>query len=181
MGKQVLIMNFPERSSSFEAFSELKTLHLEKKIIIEQMAVVEHDSENTLHAKDFLDFTGQDKTAKGSLIGMLVGVLGGPLGILLGWATGSIIGSSGDAKEIKNAYSVFDKTLETIPKKSTGVIVIASEYAEEVVDKIVAPLDGTVTRLDYEKVEEEVRMAAETEKELKNEAKKRWFSKKDKS
>ncbi|MGL4731109.1 MAG: hypothetical protein ACRCW0_05960 [Clostridium sp.] len=175
MEKKVVIINFGEKSKAFEAFSQMKLLYGEKKIIIEQMAVIEHNLAGKLTPKDFLDFTGEDKTAKGSLIGILVGILGGPLGVFLGWATGGIIGSHGDVKEIKNAYSVFDKTLESIQKGSTGIMAIVSEYAEEVLEKVARDLGGEITRLDYEKVEEEIKIAEETEKELKKEAKKRWF------
>ena len=39
---------------------------------------------------------------------MLVGVLGGPLGILLRWFCWRMIGATQDAKEIKDAQTVFD-------------------------------------------------------------------------
>lgn len=74
------------------------------------MAVVSHDPNGTHQFKieDFIDFTGNNKSSTGGLIGMLVGVLGGPLGILLGWFAGGMIGATQDAKEIKDAQTVFD-------------------------------------------------------------------------
>ncbi|HAB7768113.1 TPA_asm: DUF1269 domain-containing protein, partial [Listeria monocytogenes] len=44
--KTVLIMNFDEESISYQAFSEMKRLHQERKIIGYQMAVVKHEPGN---------------------------------------------------------------------------------------------------------------------------------------
>ncbi|MBC1474358.1 DUF1269 domain-containing protein [Listeria grandensis] len=178
--KTVLIMNFETESKSYQAFSEIKTLHTERKIRGEQMAVVEHDHNHKINAKDFLDFTGGDKNMKGSLIGMLVGILGGPLGVLLGWMTGAIIGSTQDAKEIRDAMNVFEKTLETIPEDQTGVILIAEEEHNEYINDLVNnKLGGRVIRMDEALVSHEINEAKQAEKEAQTSAKKRWFNKKE--
>ncbi|MBC1436169.1 DUF1269 domain-containing protein [Paenilisteria rocourtiae] len=178
--KTVLIMNFETESKSYQAFSEIKTLHAERKIRGEQMAVVEHDHNHKINAKDFLDFTGGDKNMKGSLIGMLVGILGGPLGVLLGWMTGAIIGSTQDAKEIRDAMNVFEKTLETIPEDQTGVILIAEEEHNEYINELVNnKLGGRVIRMDANLVAREINQAQQAEDDAKKSAKKGWFGKKD--
>ncbi|EUJ44475.1 DUF1269 domain-containing protein [Listeria riparia] len=176
----VLIMNFETESKSYQAFSEIKTLHAERKIHGEQMAVVVHNPNNKIDAKDFLDFTGADKNMKGSLIGMLVGILGGPLGVLLGWMTGAIIGSTQDAKEIRDAMSVFEKTLETIPENQTGVILIAEEDNNEFINDLVnEQLGGRVVRMDKGLVAHEINEARQAEQEAQKSAKKHWFNKKE--
>lgn len=47
-------MNFDEESISYQAFSEMKRLHQERKIIGYQMAVVKHEQEINLLHKIFL-------------------------------------------------------------------------------------------------------------------------------
>lgn len=179
MDKRVFIMTFEENSTAYQSFSHLKTLHMKQLAVIEQMAVVSNTGSDKLEIKDFLDVTGADKTARGSLIGLLIGILGGPIGILLGWVGGTAIGASRDAKEVHTAMSVFEQTLHTISEGKTGVIVIADalsrndlrRYAED-------KLGGRVLQLDYDLVMTEIEQAHETERELKQDAKKRWFDKK---
>lgn len=179
MDKKVLIMTFDTDSHAYEAFSKLKSLHTERKVTVEQMAVVENSELQSFQVKDFIDMTGGDKLASGSLIGALIGVIGGPLGMLLGWATGSLIGGIGDTREIKEAMSSFEETADMISPGSTGLIAIASEYAEEVIDNLVKDeLNGKVTRLAEDDVRQEVAAAREMEKELKKEARKKWFDEK---
>lgn len=176
--EKVIIMSFDTESKSYQAFSELKRLHQVGSIKGEQMAILEHRSNHNLEPKDFIDFTGADKNFKGSMIGMLVGILGGPLGVLLGWFTGSLIGSSKDVKEVKNAMSIFEKALAIIPEGDTGVILICDEPNTGHVDDIVlTQLNGTIERLDKDVVEDELEEAQNTQKEAEESAKKRWFKK----
>lgn len=176
--EKVIIMSFDTESKSYQAFSELKRLHQASSIKGEQMAILEHRSNHNLEPKDFIDFTGADKNFKGSMIGMLVGILGGPLGVLLGWFTGSLIGSSKDVKEVKNAMSIFEKALAIIPEGDTGVILICDEPNTGHVDDIVlTQLNGTIERLDKDVVEDELEEAQNTQKEAEESAKKRWFKK----
>lgn len=180
LNNKVMIMSFDSESKAFQAFSEIKSLHNTGKIKGEQMAVLKHVPNHILEPVDFIDFTGRDKTAKGSLIGMLVGILAGPLGILLGWFTGSIIGGYGDTKEIKGALSIFEETINLIPEGTTGAILIAEEEKiGHINDIVVEKLNGEIVRLDKEVVEKEVEEALETEKEAGNTAKKRWGKRKE--
>lgn len=177
--KRVFIMTFDKDSKSYQAFSHLKEMHTKQLAVIEQMAVVQNTGNDRLQMKDFIDVTGADKTARGSLIGLLIGILGGPIGILLGWVGGTAIGARRDAKEVKTAMSVFEQTLHTISEGKTGVILIADalsrndlrRYAED-------KLNGRILQLDYDLVRTEIEQAQETEQELEQEAKKRWFDKK---
>ncbi|MGF2056090.1 DUF1269 domain-containing protein [Vagococcus fluvialis] len=175
---KVIIMNFDTESKSFQAFSEIKRLHNEGKITGEQMAVLEHRVNHNLEPKDFIDFTGSDKNLKGSLIGILIGILAGPLGVLLGWFTGSIIGTTKDAKEVQNALSIFEKVLNIIPEGETGLILICSEKTTgELDDVVITKLNGKIERISQKTVEKEIKEAQETQAETEEHAKKRWFSK----
>lgn len=179
MNEKVIIMSFDSESKAFQAFSEIKLLHGNRRIKGEQMAVLEHVPNHLLKPLDFIDFTGRDQNVKGSLIGMVIGILGGPLGFLLGWFTGSVIGSYRDVKEVKGALSIFDETIKLIPEGTTGAILIAEEEKTgHLDDLIIEKLGGSIVRLDKEIVEEEVSQAIETEKEAEDHAKKRWFDRK---
>lgn len=180
MSKKIMVMSFDSESKAFQAFSEIKTLHTTGKIKGEQMAVVQHVPNHILEPKDFIDFTGRDKSIKGSLIGMIIGILGGPLGVLLGWFTGSMVGSAGDVREVKGALSIFEETLKLIPEGSTGAILIAEEEKTGHLDELVnESLAGKIIRLDRTLVEEEISEASKLEKETQEQAKKRWFSRKE--
>lgn len=180
MEERVIIMSFDSESKSFQAFSEIKALHSSGKLKGEQMAVLEHVPNHILEPLDFIDFTGNDQNVKGGLIGMVIGILAGPLGFLLGWFTGSMIGSYRDLKEVKEALSIFDETINLIPEGTTGAILIAAEEKTgHLNDLIIDKLGGKIVRLDKERVEEDVSSAIEAEKQAKEQAEKRW-SKRDK-
>ncbi|MGX7419113.1 DUF1269 domain-containing protein [Carnobacterium gallinarum] len=179
MSNNVIIMNFDSESKSYQAFSEIKKLHVEKKIKGEQMAILVHQPNHQLEPKEFIDFNGPDKNMKGGLIGMLVGVLAGPLGVLLGWFTGSIIGSVQDAKEVKEAMSVFEETVDMIHEGDTGLILIADEEDNRFINELVfQKLEGRITRLTVEDVEKEIEIAKETQETVEDHAKKSWFDRK---
>ena len=180
MSKRVIILNFQVESQAYQAFSEIKKLHAVRSIKGEQMAVVSHDPNGTHQFKieDFIDFTGNNKSSTGGLIGMWVGVLGGPLGILLGWFAGGMIGATQDAKEIKDAQTVFDFVGNKIGEGATGLILIADEEDNRPLNQLVMmELGGEITRLDYEDVEKDVHDAKEAEKQAKEAAQKTWEDK----
>ncbi|MDD3141254.1 MAG: DUF1269 domain-containing protein [Lachnospiraceae bacterium] len=173
--KAVIIMKFDSESKSYQAFSEIKKLHASRQLIGDQMAVLEHRPNHLLDPKDFIDFTGANNNVKGGLIGMLIGILAGPLGIILGWFAGSVIGSS---KDVKGALSIFEETIKTIPEGETGVILIADELQTGPIDDLVVnELGGVVVRLNREDVERDMQEAKETQEEVEEQAKKRWFKK----
>lgn len=177
MSKEVIIMKFDEESKAYQAFSEIKKLHVKGEIIGEQMAVLEHLPNHQLTPKDFIDFTGEDNNIKGSLIGMLIGILGGPLGVVLGWFTGSLLGSAKDVKEVQTALSIFEETLKNIPEDKTGLILIADEEVTGPINDLVyGELKGEVVRISRDVVENEILAAKETEKEVEDHAKKRWYN-----
>lgn len=181
MSKRVIIMHFEVESQAYQAFSEIKKLYAEKQIKGEQMAVVTHvnDGVHQFKIDDFLDFTGNNHTAKSSMIGMLVGILGGPLGILLGWFAGSIFGASQDAKEIQGAQTVFEHVTKQIGEGETGLILIAEEDDNRPLNQLIMnELGGEITRLNFDDVEKEITDAKDVEKETKDSAEKSWKNKK---
>lgn len=162
MSKRVIIMNFELESQSYQAFSRVKRLAAEQKIKGEQMAVVSHtdDGKHNFTIEDFLDFTGNNKSATGGLIGMLVGILGGPVGILLGWFTGGMIGASQDVKEVKNAEGIFKFLIDKIGEGETGLILIADEEDNRPLNQVIMnELGGEITRLELSEVEADIQTA----------------------
>lgn len=166
MTKRVIVLNFEISSQAYQAFSEIKKLHLGKEIVGEQMAVITHSSEgdHQFKVEDFLDFTGTNKTSKGGLIGMLVGILGGPLGMMLGWFGGSLFGASKDAQEIRVAQTIFEFVGNKIGEGDTGLILIADEEDNRPLNNIVMyELSGEISRFDLDEVEMEIKKAQEVE------------------
>ncbi|GGG23074.1 hypothetical protein GCM10007425_17000 [Lysinibacillus alkalisoli] len=176
MEKRVIIMTFKENSQAYEAFSKLKVLHAEGKVEIEQLAVVENAKDQGFLVQDAIDLTGSDRFFAGGLIGAFVGILGGPLGMLLGWTTGSIIGNISDIDEVKGAISTFKQTSSVLTEETVGVLAIASEFTEHVIDELVKEeFGGEVVRFSAAAVEAEIEEARQAEKALKREARKHWI------
>ncbi|MBP1045811.1 DUF1269 domain-containing protein [Enterococcus sp. BWM-S5] len=178
MSKRVIIMNFDVESQAYQAFSEVKKLHVGRQIKGEQMAVITHNNDGAHQFKinDFLDFTGNDHTSKDSLIGMVIGILGGPLGVLLGWFAGSLIGATQDAKEIQGAQSIFEFLTEKIAEGQTGLIMIAEEDDNRQLNHLIMnDLGGEITRLEYENVTKEIEKAKAVEKKVKEAANDAWM------
>lgn len=177
MSKRVIILDFDIESKPYQAFSEIKKLHVKRQIKGEQMAVVNHtaDGNHKFTIEDFIDFTGQNKSSKAGFIGALVGMLVSPIGILLGWVAGGMIGATQDAKEIRNAQSVFNFLADKIKEGDTGVILIATEEDNRPInDLVMYRLGGGITRLDYEDVEKDLRDAQELEKQTQENVKSKW-------
>lgn len=170
MNKKVIILTFDLESLSYQAFSEIKKMHMKRVIKGEQMAVVTHREDGThkFDIQDFIDFTGNNNTAKGSTIGMLIGLLGGPLGMMLGWFAGSMIGGAKDAKELTDAKSIFEFVADQIGEGETGVVFIAEEEDNRSLnDLIFTQLGGHITRLGFDEVEEDILDAQKLEEETK--------------
>lgn len=177
MTKKVIVMNFKVNSEAYQAFSEVKKMHVSRQLKGEQMAVVTHstDGSHQFKVEDFLDFTGNNQTSTGGIIGMLVGILGGPLGIMLGWFGGSMIGASRDAKEIQTAQTLFEFLVDQIGEGSTGLIIIAEEEDNRPLNQLVMnEMGGEITRFDFDEVEEEIKKAKEVEEATKAQAQADW-------
>lgn len=170
-------MTFEADSKAYQAFSNLKKMHIENNVSLEHIAVVTNkEDDEKIEIEEFLDLTGANKTAKGSIIGLFVGVLGGPLGMLLGWMSGSMIGATRDAREIKDAVSVFEQALSMITPGKTGLVVIGDAEARNTLRTYVEDeLEGRLLQLDLDLVMEEVERARQAEKELQKEARKHMF------
>jgi hypothetical protein len=90
--------------------------------------------------------SGGRGVAGGGLIGMLIGVLGGPLGVLLGGYAAILAGGVGAVVREEDRDVALDAISKQIEPGHTVLVAEVGELATEVVDDIVGPLEGTVTR-----------------------------------
>ncbi|WP_449403690.1 hypothetical protein [Exiguobacterium artemiae] len=91
-----IIFNDLEKAKT--GFEMIKDLEAIKEIEMEQMVLAERNETDGFSFIDAIDFTQQDQSFKGSLIGMAVGVVGGPFGMLVGSVAGYLIGANRDEK-----------------------------------------------------------------------------------
>ena len=153
MSKRVIVMNFDASAKAYQAFSEVKRMHMERKIKGEQMAVLTHTNEGVHQFK----------------------VEDGPLGIMLGWFGGSMIGATRDAKEIQNAQMLFEHVGNQIGVGDTGLLLIADEEDNRPLNQLIMnELGGDITRFDYDEVEAEIETAKKVEESTKARVQEDW-------
>ncbi|CAM3317375.1 DUF1269 domain-containing protein [Vagococcus fessus] len=172
MSRRVIVLNFDIESKAYQAFSEIKKLHVSKQIKGEQLAVVRHseDGNHKFEIKDFIDFTGSNHSAKDSTIGMFIGLLGGPLGMMFGWFAGSMIGGAKDVKEVKEATAIFEFVASHIKEGETSALMIADEDDNRPLNELIFnQLGGHINRVEFEEVEEAIEEAQKMENEAKSE------------
>lgn len=170
--ENVIVVSFPEDSTAYEAFTNLKELDEQNQVSVKDAAIVQRGEDGRLVTKDETDdghFTG---TATGGLLGLLIGILGGPFGVLIGGATGLLIGSLYDVDEAIEEDSVLAAISSTILPGQTVVLAVVGEQSDDVVDQAMAKLGGTVQRRSVADVEAEIAAAADAQRAAKREARK---------
>lgn len=167
----ILIVNYKIPSEAYQALSELKRAAANDNYVISQAVIVKKEN-GQIVAQDGFD-TGvatANDTWKGGLIGSLVGILGGPLGVLLGSSMGLAIGGAVDMGDAVKSASLIERAGDCIVDGETAVILLAEEKYETALTAKLNDFDVTITRLPAEEVEEEVKHAAEVQRQLAKEA-----------
>ena len=108
--------------------------------------------------------------ASGGLLGMLVGVLGGPLGMLLGGYAGMLGGATGAALRDVDTDVALDSISKDIAPGQTVLVAEVGEVADEVLDKAMTNLGGTVTRRPASDVYDEIQSAENAQQAADQEA-----------
>jgi uncharacterized membrane protein len=157
--KNFLVVDFPQASAAFEAFSALRPV-----AGIEAAAVVARDKEGHLSVPESTGGGGSGFWT-GSLIGALVGVLGGPFGVLLGWSAGALIGTEYDWSRTMDETDNLSVLSERIQPGSNVLMVEATESDETELDAVLAGLQGHVFRIPAAEVAAEVEQADRQAKE----------------
>lgn len=164
MQANIVVLTFAEESKAYQALSELKQAALQGRLKLVNAVVMDRDQYAGFRARDgFSDGTPGDGPLIGTLLGSLIGIFGGPLGVLLGGASGALLGTAFSSNQLEDRASLIDQMLSAVPIGSTAVVATVDEFAEEVVDKLVAELRGVVLRRPAAAVMAEVEALREAE------------------
>ncbi|MET0829512.1 MAG: hypothetical protein ABWY26_08340 [Microbacterium sp.] len=166
----VIAVPFEDRSSAYQALSELKGAGLEGRVEVLAASIVTRDEQGRLDAPEGGDTLGGAATVGGSLIGSMIGVIGGPIGMLFGWTGGLMVGGAFDIRRADAFDSVLGEISHYIPVGGTAVVAEVNEYAAVVVDKLMTELGGTVYRRPAEVVLTELEAAEDAYRKAQKEA-----------
>lgn len=86
MSDDIAVITFPERSTTYEAFSKISADS--DRLGLVSAALIEVDEHGRFTIPEGEDNRFGFGVGTGSLIGVLVGALGGPMGMLLGLGVG---------------------------------------------------------------------------------------------
>ena len=151
--------------------TQLKKAAIGEKYIISQAALIKKEA-GKLNAVDGFDTGAKtaDETLAGGLVGSLVGILGGPLGILLGGSMGALVGSTADLYDAAAGTSMIEEVAGRMEDGEVAIIALAQEESDEALDAAFDDFETIIIRRDAAVVAEDVRRAAELQKELEREA-----------
>ncbi|CED91388.1 MAG: DUF1269 domain-containing protein [Actinomyces succiniciruminis] len=165
-----IVVTFAESSKAYEALSDIRQAAQANRIVVPAAIIAEREPDGHLHLAEGEDARIGDGAFSGGLIGMVVGILGGPLGMLLGWGAGALAGGFVDVERVNRAETAIGEFSSRLPAGTTAIFAEAREYAPEVLDGLVAPLDGVVVRRPAEEVLAELEAAQEAAKAAHREA-----------
>ena len=142
----VVVVAFNDNSKAYEGFSTLKSLSDQQQLIAKSGAIVERDATGTLQVKDSFEAGTGAATVGGGFVGMLLGVIGGPVGMVLGPTGGALVGGSFELRRADDQDEVLSQLNAAINPGHTVVVAQVNEPSEQVLDKAMANLGGTVVR-----------------------------------
>lgn len=146
MQDNVVVLTFAEESKAYQALSELKAAATQTRLKLVNAVVIDRDAGGFRARDGFSDGAPADGPLVGTLLGSLIGIFGGPLGVLLGGASGALVGTVVSGGRLEDRTSLIDQMLSAVPPGATAVVATVGEFAEEVIDGLVASLGGVVLR-----------------------------------
>jgi uncharacterized membrane protein len=146
MDDNVVVVAFADQSKAYQALSQLRQADAAGRVEVRATALLERGPDGAVRVPEGDDVASGVGVAGGSLIGMLIGVLGGPLGVLLGGYTGMLAGGVGAVDREEDRDVALDAISRQIEPGRTVLVAEVGEVAAEVVDDVMGPLGGTVTR-----------------------------------
>ena len=169
--ENIICVNFKVESEAYQAMTQLKKVAVGEKYIVSQAALIKKEA-GKLNAVDGFDTGAKtaDETLAGGLVGSLVGILGGPLGILLGGSMGVLVGSTADMYDAAAGTSMIEEVAGRMEDGEVAIIALAQEESDEALDAAFDGFETVIIRRDAAVVAEDVRRAAELQKELEREA-----------
>ena len=163
MDDNVIVVQFDEPSKAYQALSELNHLGDEGRIDVRSAVLLERSPDGTVRIPEGADNAAGFYLLSGGLLGMLVGALAGPVGLLLGASFGALGGSAGEVARSADQDVALEAIGARIAPGSPALVAEVTEPAEEVLDKSMAALGGTVTRRSASDVYAEVVAAEKAE------------------
>jgi uncharacterized membrane protein len=155
----IVVVGFKENSQAYEGLAALRSLSDQKQLSARSAAVVERDQNGTLQVKDSFDAETGVATAGGGFVGMLLGVIAGPVGMLLGLTGGALAGGSFELRRADEQDEVLTQLNAAINPGHTVLVAELNEPSEDVLDKAMAELGGTVVRRSESEVLTEIEAA----------------------
>jgi uncharacterized membrane protein len=146
MEDTVIVVQFDEPSKAYQALSELNHLGDEGRVDVRSAVLLERTKDGTVRIPEGADNAAGFYLASGGLLGMLVGAFAGPVGLLLGASVGALGGSAGEVARAGDEDVALGAIAARIVPGSPALVAEVTEPAEEVVDKAMTALGGTVTR-----------------------------------
>jgi uncharacterized membrane protein len=159
MDDNVVLVRFADQSKAYQALSTLKDIGADGRLQVRSAVLLERGPDGTIRVPEGADNATGFLLASGGLLGMLVGVLGGPLGMLLGGYAGMLGGATGAALRDVDADVALDSISKDIAPGQTVLVAEVGEEADEVLDKAMTNLGGTVTRRPASDVYDEIQSA----------------------
>jgi len=146
---QLVVITFAERETAGQAAERLKSIQRAGAASINDMAVIEKDSEGKIHSHHGVDTATAGGAIGGGFLGLLIGAVFFPVaGLLIGAAAGAAIGRSLHHNVDKNLIK--DVTSDLGPDTS-ALFVLGSGNAAAVIGAL-EPFKGKIyqTTLDSE-------------------------------
>ena len=125
MASTFVIVTFDDMDKADEMLKIMKDLEHEKRLLLDDAAIVVKDEEGELTIKDIGEFTPKRGAVTGGAAGLVIGtILGGPIGgVILGAAAGALAGKKIDlgisneklqavGESMENAGSAFFARIE---------------------------------------------------------------------
>jgi uncharacterized membrane protein len=145
MEDNVVVVTFTETSKAYQALSELDRLGSAGDIQVRSAVLLTRTDEG-FSIPEGADNASGFYMAGGGLIGALVGVLGGPVGVLLGGSIGLLAGAPAEVARLDDQDIALSGITKDIAPGDTALVAEVTEYTQEVLDKSMGALGGTVSR-----------------------------------
>ncbi len=171
MTESIFVSIFDIESEGYQAFTELKQEPGNDKSFVYQFALTKKES-GAIKVLDNFD-TGaatMNDTVFGGVLGACLGILGGPIGVLLGGSYGALVGSTLDAADAIDQYSLIEQIAGKMQDDDVAIIGLAIEEDEGVLDEKLSKFKTTILRYDAAVVAQEVEEARMMEAEMARQA-----------
>jgi uncharacterized membrane protein len=159
MEDNIVVVAFADQSKAYQALSQLRQADVAGGVDVRATALLERGPDGAVRVPEGDDVASGVGVAGGGLIGMLIGVLGGPLGMLLGGYAGMLAGGVGAVARAEDRDVALDAISRRIQPGHTVLVAEVGEVATDVIDDLMAPLGGTLTRHSAEDVYDEIQSA----------------------